>query len=183
MISLSSCARPPCRRCCSRPDPSLTGRENSNWERRSGARSPAPPLSPPWRISAPPARDRRVSEPLLRGIAMMRTPRRPPNDAPATFLLGRFSHNAIFAVKSGGGDRGVDDMPQLGVVQGGDPQWKDNAAEVTDRVATGTVGKYFRRRPEHCHRFYVLRAGEIERRRDAGIAGIAPISMPAGVEP
>jgi hypothetical protein len=37
----------------------------------SGVRSPAPPLSPRWRISAPPARDRRVSKPLLRGIAMM----------------------------------------------------------------------------------------------------------------
>jgi len=49
----------------------VSGRKNSYWERRSGARSQAPPLSPRWRISAPPARDRRVSEPLLRGIAMM----------------------------------------------------------------------------------------------------------------
>ena len=40
-------------------------------KRRNGALSPAPPLSPRWRISAPPARDRRVSEPLLRGIVMM----------------------------------------------------------------------------------------------------------------
>jgi N-acetylmuramoyl-L-alanine amidase len=63
--------RTACRRCCSRLDRSLTGRKNSNWERRSGVRSPALPLSPRWRISAPPARDRLVSEPLLLGIAMM----------------------------------------------------------------------------------------------------------------
>ena len=47
------------------------GAQNSNWERRNGARSPAPPLSPRWIISAPPARDRLVSEPLLLGTAMM----------------------------------------------------------------------------------------------------------------
>ena len=49
-------------------------------------------------------------------------------------------------------------------------------------MAAGAVGESLGRRPQHRDRFHIAGAGEIERRRNSGIARIAPIGLPAGVE-
>ncbi len=64
-----------------------------------------------------------------------------------------------------------------------DLQRKHNVTDITDRVAAIAVEKPLRRWPEHGYRSDVLGAAEIERRRHAGVAGIAPIGFPAGIEP
>ena len=56
------------------------------------------------------------------------------------------------------------------------------SADIADGIAAGAVGEPRRRRPKRGHRFDVLRAGEIERRRHAEVAGVAPICLPARVQ-
>ena len=68
---------------------------------------------------------------------------------------------------------------RLGGIVRNDAQRQHDVAVIADRVAARAVGEPRRRRPQHGHRFHILRAGKIERRRHAGIAGIAPIGLPA----
>ncbi len=63
-----------------------------------------------------------------------------------------------------------------------DLQRQDDVIDIADRVAAGAVGKSLRRRPQHGGRFHIVGAGKIEGRRHAGIAGIAPIGLPARIE-
>src|SRR5580700_4752644 len=50
-------------------------------------------------------------------------------------------------------------------------------------MTASTVGKSFWRRPQNGHCLDVLGTAKIERWRNARIARIAPIRVPAGVEP
>src|SRR5665213_2096023 len=61
------------------------------------------------------------------------------------------------------------------------PYRKNHAALVADGGA-GLVSDRLRRRIEHLHGGDIIRAGKVEARRDAGVARIAPISMPTWLE-
>ena len=53
---------------------------------------------------------------------------------------------------------------------------------IAERVAAGAVVEFHRRRPQNRHGLDIFRFGEIEARRHAGIAGRAPVGLPAGLQ-
>jgi hypothetical protein len=63
-----------------------------------------------------------------------------------------------------------------------DMQRQNDVIAVTDRAAAGAVRKSLGRRPQHVHRFDVFGTGKIEHRRRSGVAGVAPIGLPSGIE-
>src|SRR5262249_56964136 len=60
------------------------------------------------------------------------------------------------------------------------PHRKYDLVVIADRRAV-SVGEAMRRGIEHLGELQILRAGEIEARRHAGIAGVPPISLPAAI--
>ena len=63
-----------------------------------------------------------------------------------------------------------------------DLQRQDDMIDIADRIAAGAVGETLRRRPQHGGGFHIIGPGKIESRRNAGIAGIAPIGLPARIK-
>ena len=71
---------------------------------------------------------------------------------------------------------------RLGRLRGNDMQRQNHMIAVTDGIAAGAIGKSLGGRPQHVYCFDVFGTGEIEIRRRSGIAGVAPIGLPAGIE-
>src|SRR5215472_1863125 len=67
-------------------------------------------------------------------------------------------------------------------LRGNDVQRQNDVVAITDRIATGAIGKSLGRRPQHVHRFDVFGTREVEAWRRSGIAWVAPIGLPSRIE-
>ena len=67
----------------------------------------------------------------------------------------------------------------LACVLRGDVQRQNDLARVADGCSAGAVVEPHRRRIEHGHRLDVVGGGEVEHRRHAGVARIAPVGFPS----
>jgi hypothetical protein len=67
----------------------------------------------------------------------------------------------------------------LAGVLGDHAQGQDQRLLVAQRLTAGAIVELLRRRPQYGDRIDIVGFGKIEPRRHAGIAGVAPIGMPA----
>ena len=58
-------------------------------------------------------------------------------------------------------------------------QRQHHIADISDRLASGAIGKLRRRGVKHSHGLDVLRLGKVQNRRHAGVTRIPPVGMPA----